>query len=176
MTPSRTSSVFDQPESLSGEVHQPELRVDKERVEVLVRINGGPRLEGHLFLFQEGMADRPLWMRVLAFLNEGERFFPLQTLANRTVLVSREQVLDVSLVHAAADSLGDDPDLSVTTVQTRAMLIDGSTVEGAVVIESDAQHERLSDFVARTEPFLYMSAACDTLVNKHCIRILQPLN
>ena len=103
-----------------------DLWIDKERVQVRARLAGGVEIVGHLFLFLE--RTRPLWKRMLEHLNEPTRFFPIGTAEGATVLVARDQVVELLLVEADPANLESESAPFGSLAKVRTRLSDGSTI------------------------------------------------
>jgi hypothetical protein len=71
-----------------------EFRIEKDRCAVQVSLVSGESLTGAMFVQHAGEGD-PRRESAVDVLNSADRFFPIETGAGETVLVAKDQVVEV---------------------------------------------------------------------------------
>jgi hypothetical protein len=114
--------------------------------------------------------------RPLDILNGEEPFFPLALPDGETVLVAKEQVVEVSIAFDAADGF-ENESLSRPTV-IEVQLISGATHAGAIFLQLPLERPRLLDFLNRdAQRFLTLHGTeRRLLINRRVIERVRPLD
>jgi hypothetical protein len=152
-----------------------EYRIEKFRYPVIVTMAGGERIEGDMFVqayarFRTGPEEPP------DILNGDEPFFPLVDGRGDTLLIAKDQVMEVEAVVTEEDDefrrAGLRPEMIEVT------LVGGSALQGAVHVEVAADRPRLLDFLNRfDERFLLLQTTDGVhLVNRRYIARVRPLD
>ena len=152
-------------------------RIEKSRCPVVVTTHSGETIAGEMFLQPFGRHDGGT-ERPLDILNAAEPFFPLAVSDDETVLVAKEQVVEVS-VGIGPDACGGDDDESyghATVIEVR--LINGATHSGSIFLQLPSERPRLLDFLNRdTQRFITLHGTeRQLLINRQVIERVRPLD
>ena len=148
--------------------------IEKSRCPVVVTTHSGETITGEMFLQpfarHDGGSERPL-----DILNASEPFFPLAVSDEETVLVAKEQVVEVS-VGLDADASDDESFAQPTVIEVR--LINGATHSGAIFLQLPSERPRLLDFLNRdTQRFITLHGTeRRILINRQVIERVRPLD
>ncbi len=145
------------------------------RIRAEVLLTGGRTLTGDLHL--QPIAPLHLGPETPGdVLNRAARFFPLTDENDRTVFISKWQVLAVGF---ATHPPFDDPDRvsAARSIGLRVELSDGSEFAGMVMLELPPDRPRALDFLNEDREFFALHAPEATrFVNRHHIRLVTPLD
>jgi hypothetical protein len=145
------------------------------RIRAEVLLTGGRMLTGYLHL--QPIAPIHLGPETPDdVLNRPARFFPLTDENERTVFVSKWQVLAVGF---ATYPPFDDPDrvTAARSIGLRVELSDGSEFAGMVMLELPPTRPRALDFLNEDHEFFALHAPeAIRFVNRHHIRLVTPLD
>jgi hypothetical protein len=141
------------------------MRVPKERARVHVRVRGGGRWEGEIFLSAcSPYHDGPQSLTEL--LNEPDPFFPVRLPGGEVRLVGKPEVIVVSLPHAAADQSAAGPELP-TWMPARLVLVEDETLEGLLnTSTAENRHPRVLDALNGPGQFV-------CLRDQHSVRVVR---
>ena len=133
----------------------------------------GETLTGAMFVQHAGEGD-PRRESAVDVLNSADRFFPIETAGGETVLVAKDQVVEV-----LADAPTDDDELrraSARSAMLEIVLAGGIVRSGLVLIEMPAGQPRLLDYFNRlSDRFLVLYETSGTrLVNRALIERVLP--
>jgi hypothetical protein len=148
--------------------------IEKNRCPVVVTTHSGETITGEMFLQpfarHDGSSERPL-----DILNAAEPFFPLAVSEEETVLVAKEQVVEVS-VDLDACGNDDEPFAQPTVIEVR--LINGATHSGSIFLQLPSERPRLLDFLNRdTQRFITLHGTeRQLLINRQVIERVRPLD
>jgi hypothetical protein len=150
-----------------------EFRIEKDRCAVHVSLVSGETLTGAMFVQHAGEGD-PRRESAADVLNSADRFFPIETAAGQTVLVAKDQVVEV-----LAELPTDDDELrraSARSAMLELVLAGGIVRSGLVLIEMPTGQPRLLDYFNRlSDRFLALYEASGTrLVNRALIERVHP--
>ena len=150
-------------------------RIEKSRCPVVITTHSGETIAGEMFLQPFGRPDGGM-ERPLDILNGEEPFFPLALPDGETVLVAKEQVVEVSIAFDAADGF-ENESLSRPTV-IEVQLISGATHAGAIFLQLPLERPRLLDFLNRdAQRFLTLHGTeRRLLINRRVIERVRPLD
>jgi hypothetical protein len=133
-----------------------EFRIAKDRCSVMLSLVSGETIAGAMFV-QHAPESDPRRESARDVLNSPERFFPVETASGETLLVAKDQVLDV-----LADFPNDDDDLrraSARSAHLELVLCGGVVRSGLVLLEVPAGQPRLLDYLNRlSDRFLVLYA------------------
>ena len=148
--------------------------IEKSRCPVVVTTHSGETITGEMFLQpfarHDGGTERPL-----DILNADEPFFPLAVSDDETVLVAKEQVVEVSVGLDAEDS-EDESFAQPTVIEVR--LINGATHAGSIFLQLPSERPRLLDFLNRdSQRFITLHGTeRRILINRQVIERVRPLD
>ena len=150
-------------------------RIEKSRCPVVVTTHSGESIPGEMFLQPFGHRDGGM-ERPLDILNSDEPFFPLALSENETVLIAKEQVVEVSIDHDPSDSAESEVLSRPTVIEVR--LISGATHAGAIFMQLPLERSRLLDFLNRdSQRFLTLyGTERRLLINRRVIERVRPLD
>lgn len=143
---------------------QNELRVPKETVRVHLRIRGGVRWEGEIFLsgcspFHDGPQS------LYELLDDPDPFFPVRLADGEVRLVGKREVIVVSLPHPAAERYGTPTDFPIW-IPARLVLVDEGTLEGQLnTSTAQIKHPRVLDALNGSGHFV-------CLKDEHAVRVV----
>ena len=149
--------------------------IEKSRCPVVVTTHSGETITGEMFLQpfarHDGGTERPL-----DILNAPEPFFPLAVSEEETVLVAKEQVVEVSVGFDAAASDDDETFAQPTIIEVR--LINGATHSGSIFLQLPSERPRLLDFLNRdSQRFITLHGTeRRILINRQVIERVRPLD
>ncbi len=152
-------------------------RIEKSRCPVVVTTHSGETVAGEMFLQPFGRHDGGT-ERPQDILNSDEPFFPLALSDDETVLIAKEQVVEVSIAFDPNDSFeAETESLSRPTV-IEVRLINGATHAGAIFLQLPLERPRLLDFLNRdTARFLTLHGTeRRLLINRRVIERVRPLD
>ena len=150
-------------------------RIEKIRCPVIVRTHSGETIAGEMFLqpfaLPNGQAERPR-----DILNGAEPFFPLALADGDTLLLAKEQVLEVSVEREEEDH--DALDALARPMVIEVRLVGGEKHAGAIFLDMPTERPRLLDFLNReTERFLTLHGTERRfLINRRGIEHVRPLD
>ena len=133
-----------------------EFRIEKDRCAVRLSLVSGETITGAMFIQHVGEGD-PRRESASDVLNSPERFFPVETASGETLLVAKDQVVEVLTEMPAED---DD----LRRASARSALLDivlsgGVVRSGLVLLELPAGQPRLLDYLNRlSDRFLVLYA------------------
>ena len=168
-TTSSASLFDDQPLPMS------DYRIEKSRCPVVVTTHSGETITGAMFLQPFGRHDGGM-ERPQDILNAAEPFFPLALSDEETVLVAKEQVVEVSVAVDPQDAVDYEMLARPTVIEVR--LTNGATHAGAIFLQLPLERPRLLDFLNRdTLRFLTLHGTerC-LLINRRVIERVRPLD
>ncbi len=145
--------------------------VPKDRQEVAIRLLGGDRLEGAIFL-EYASADLTLLQKVTAFLEGGNAFFPLRLNAGgETEFINKDNVWIVELAYSA-DAEKDSLALRLMySVGVTVIFANNDSISGTLLAEVPLERARLSDSLNLPHRFVIVRADGKICyVNKKAIR------
>jgi hypothetical protein len=150
-------------------------RIEKSRCPVVVTTHSGETISGEMFLQPFGRHDGGM-ERPLDILNGNDPFFPLAISADETVLIAKEQVVEVSVAFDPEDSFESESLSRPTVIEVR--LINGATHAGAIFLELPMERPRLLDFLNRdTQRFVTLHGSeRRLLINRQVIERVRPLD
>ncbi|HET9423901.1 MAG TPA: hypothetical protein VFO55_00910 [Gemmatimonadaceae bacterium] len=142
-----------------------EFRIEKIRHNVEITLVTGERMIGTMFL--EPIARNHAGAQdPRELLNEEGDFFPLET-RGKVILVARDQV------KLAKYPVDRGALTALRTTNARLILVDGHSLEGAIIIEARTEADRLLDhlnhFDGRFLPMLTANRQTQCLVNRRMI-------
>lgn len=150
-------------------------RIEKIRCPVVVRMHSGETVTGEIFLqpfVRPGGGDE----RPQDILNGRDPFFPLALEDGDTLLLAKDQVLEVAIDH------GDDVDDAIEAL-ARPMVVEirltsGDKRAGAIFLELPSERPRLLDYLNREdERFLTLHGTERRfLINRREIEHVRPLD
>ena len=150
-----------------------DFRIVKDRCSVTVSLVSGETVAGAMFVRHSDDGD-PRRETVRDVLNSAERFFPVEMGEGGTLLVAKDQVVDV------LTDVPDDGDelrrASARSARLDIALVGGFVRSGLVFLELPAEQPRLLDYLNRlTDHFLTLYAPDGTrLVNRALIERVLP--
>ena len=163
--------------SLIDDLQMPmsDYRIEKSRCPVVVTTHSGETVAGEMFLQPFGRPDGGM-ERPQDILNGDDPFFPLAISDEETVLIAKEQVVEVSIA-LDPDDTRDNEGLSRPTV-IEVRLISGATHAGAIFLQLPLERPRLLDFLNRdTQRFLTLHGTeRRLLINRRVIERVRPLD
>ena len=150
-------------------------RIEKSRCPVVVTTHSGETITGEMFLQPFGRHDGGT-ERPQDILNGDEPLFPLAISESETVLVAKEQVVELFLDYDPHDSVEYEMLARPTVIEVR--LINGATHAGAIFLQLPLERPRLLDFLNRdTERFLTLHGTeRRLLINRRVIERIRPLD
>lgn len=150
-------------------------RIEKQRCAVVVTTHSGEIISGEMFLQPFGRPDGGT-ERPQDILNGADPFFPLAISDEETVLIAKEQVVEVSLDFDPAESSENESLSRPTVIEVR--LISGATHAGAIFLQLPLERPRLLDFLNRdTQRFLTLHGTeRRLLINRQVIERVRPLD
>jgi|RhiMetdeSRZDD1v2_1073273.scaffolds.fasta_scaffold2037848_2 hypothetical protein len=150
-----------------------EFRIEKDRCAVRLSLVSGETIAGAMFIQHVGEGD-PRRESASDVLNSPERFFPVETASGETLLIAKDQVVEVLTEMPAED---DD----LRRASARSALLDivlsgGVVRSGLVLLELPAGQPRLLDYLNRlSDRFLVLYATDGTrLLNRALIERVLP--
>lgn len=163
--------------SLIDDLRMPmsDYRIEKSRCPVVVTTHSGETFAGEMFLQPFGRHDGGM-ERPQDILNGDEPFFPLALSETETVLIAKEQVVELSLDYDPHDAVEYEMLSRPTVIEVR--LITGATHAGAIFLQLPLERPRLLDFLNRdTERFLTLHGTeRRLLINRRVIERVRPLD
>jgi hypothetical protein len=150
-------------------------RIEKSRCPVVVTTHSGETITGEMFLQPFGRHDGGM-ERPQDILNADEPFFPLALSDEETVLVAKEQVMEVSVAFDPHDAVEYEMLSRPTVIEVR--LTNGATHAGAIFLQLPLERPRLLDFLNRdTLRFLTLHGSeRRLLINRRVIERVRPLD
>jgi hypothetical protein len=150
-------------------------RIEKSRCPVVVTTHSGETITGEMFLQPFGRHDGGM-ERPQDILNGDEPFFPLALSENETVLIAKEQVVEVSLAFDPHDAVEYEMLARPTVIEVR--LVNGATHAGAIFLQLPLERPRLLDFLNRdVQRFLTLHGTeRRLLINRRVIERVRPLD
>ena len=150
-------------------------RIEKSRCPVVVTTHSGETIAGEMFLQPFGRPDGGM-ERPQDILNSDEPFFPLALSADETVLIAKEQVVEVAVDLDPRDSEETESLSRPTVIEVR--LISGATHAGAIFLQLPLERPRLLDFLNRdTQRFFTLHGTeRRLLINRRVIERVRPLD
>ena len=151
-------------------------RIEKIRCRVIVRTHSGETITGEIFLqpFARpgGENERPQ-----DILNNTDPFFPVALADGDTLLVAKEQVLELSM-DRDDDEEPDAIDALARPMVVEIRLVSGEKHAGAIFLEMPTERPRLLDFLNRdSERFLTLHGTERRfLINRRGIEHVRPLD
>jgi hypothetical protein len=150
-----------------------DFRIVKDRCAVTLSLISGETVAGAMFVRHSEDGD-PRRETVRDVLNASERFFPLEMGEGGTLLVAKDQVVDV-----LADVHDDGEELrhaSARSARLDIALAGGVVRSGLVFLELPAEQPRLLDYLNRlTDHFLTLYTSDGTrLINRALIERVLP--
>lgn len=133
-----------------------EFRIEKDRCAVRLSLVSGETITGAMFIQHVGEGD-PRRESASDVLNSPERFFPIETDVGETLLVAKDQVVEV-----LTEMPADDDDLRRASARSALLdiVLSGGVVRsGLVLLELPAGQPRLLDYLNRlSDRFLVLYA------------------
>ena len=150
-------------------------RIEKSRCRVVVTTHSGETITGEMFLQPFGRHDGGM-ERPQDILNGDEPFFPLALSEEETVLIAKEQVIEVSLAFDPHDAVEYEMLARPTVIEVR--LVNGATHAGAIFLQLPLERPRLLDFLNRdVQRFLTLHGTeRRLLINRRVIERVRPLD
>ncbi|HTG01115.1 MAG TPA: hypothetical protein VK654_11085 [Nitrospirota bacterium] len=128
------------------------LAVPKDRQAVVVHLDTGDSIEGDIFMESSGSGTSS-HQKILRFLSEGARFFPVMT-ASSTVFLNRTAIRSVEVIIPTGPGTVFFPHLLMHTVPVTVDYKDNSTLSGQLMAEVPPGRGRLSDCINIPSSFL----------------------
>ncbi len=128
---------------------QREFAIPKDKQLVTLHLIGGETMTGNIFLeyFPEAST---LHQKVKAFIEDGNRFFPLTTDGSPTAFINKERV---NLLEVASSE--EEPAYQLMHVEDiTALFTDEAALSGELLAEVPKEKARLSDCLNLPEAFL----------------------
>jgi len=150
-------------------------RIEKERLEVTITLEGSGELHGYIFL-QPGVYGYASHSEPAALFNDRELFFPLELDNGDVLLLSKARVADISgLPLAEEDELVR---ASSPMALVEVTLAGGVTRLGSMRLEVRADRPRLLDYLNdNSQRFLMLYSDHGVrLVNRKLIERVRPLD
>jgi hypothetical protein len=153
-----------------------EFRFEKHQVPASQVLSTGAMRHGCFFVVRSlthGGAER-----VGDLLNSALGFFPFQHDDGTAAQYNRAQLVMVRLPVGAGEE-EREPGFSVAIRRDVAVTLStGTIVDGAVLVNGDAGHERLSDYVRASKQFWYVLTGGGTLIvnSSHIVAIVEKVN
>jgi hypothetical protein len=151
-----------------------EHRIPKETVRARLRLRGGAEWDGDLFLdtcspYHAGP------QRLVDFLNQPPRFFPVRSIDGGIRLVAKTEVLVVALPRAAEERFGPAARFA-SRAAAHVELVDGTTLDGEIDLhEAQVTLPRVVDALNGSRAFFWFrDAATLFAVSKDAIRWVVP--
>lgn len=150
-------------------------KIEKERLEVTVTLEGGAEVRGYIFL-QPRIYGYTSHSEPAALLNDRELFFPLELDSSDVLLLSKERVVDISGLPM------DEEDELVRASSPMALveitLAGGLTRLGSMRLEVRADRPRLLDYLndCRQRFLMLYNDQGVRLVNRKLIERVRPLD
>jgi len=165
-----SASLFD-----DSRLPMSDYRIEKSRCPVVVTTHSGETITGEMFLQPFGRHDGGT-ERPLDILNGNEPFFPLALSESETVLIAKEQVVEVSVANSPEDLAETEVFSRPTVIEVR--LINGATHAGAIFLQLPLERPRLLDFLNRdTQRFVTLHGTeRRLLINRQVIERVRPLD
>lgn len=150
-------------------------KIEKERLEVTITLEGGTEMRGFIFL-QPRIYGYTSHSEPAALLNDRELFFPLELDNGDVLLLSKERVVDISGL-----PIGEEDELvraSSPMALLEITLAGGLTRLGSMRLEVRADRPRLLDYLNDcTQRFLMLYTDHGVrLVNRKLIEHVRPLD
>src|SRR5262245_11745957 len=140
-----------------------EFRIEKQRVDAVLTLARGTRVNGHFFLAQASpvLDGRE---RVGELLNLASGLIPFAETEGHTVLYNRDHIV---MVQMSEEEARWDPGYSVATARTVSMVLStGALLRGTVRVYRPEGRDRLSDWARERGRFRYVETTDATfLVN-----------
>lgn len=164
------ASLIDDPRLLMSDY-----RIEKSRCPVVVTTHSGETIAGEIFLQPFGRHDGGM-ERPQDILNGDDPFFPLAISEEETVLIAKEQVVEVAVGYDPDDEPESETLSRPTVIEVR--LISGATHAGAIFLQLPLERPRLLDFLNRdTQRFLTLHGTeRRLLINRRVIERVRPLD
>ncbi len=149
-----------------------DLRIEKGRLAVGVTFMSGTRMDGELYV-QASAQHHGATEDAPELLNGSEPFFPLALRNGDTVLVSKDNVRNVTV---ARSDVHDDETLGTAT-RVEVALRDGERLSGSLFIEPVAGRSRVLDYLnRRQERFLILFGRESVLlINRVLVERVRPV-
>ena len=150
-------------------------RIEKSRCPVVVTTHSGESIAGEIFLQPFGRHDGGM-ERPQDILNGDDPFFPLAISDDETVLIAKEQVVEVSVAFDPDEEPENESLSRPTVIEVR--LISGATHAGAIFLQLPLERPRLLDFLNRdTQRFVTLHGTeRRLLINRRVIERVRPLD
>ena len=151
-------------------------RIEKIRCPVVVRTHSGETITGEMFL-QPFARPNGGDERLQDILNNSEPFFPLALADGDTLLLAKEQVLEVSSEREGED-VEDAIGALARPMVVEVRLVSGEKHPGALFLDMPTERPRLLDFLNRDgERFLTLHGTERRfLINRRAIEHVRPLD
>jgi hypothetical protein len=139
-----------------------QFRFKKNQVAASLVLSTGIIRHGCFFVFASFTHGDP--ERVGDLLNSERGFFPFQHDDGTTAQYNRSQLVMVRLP-PGVDEVELEPDFAIAMRrQVKVTLSTGAVVDGTVLVNGPAGHERLSDYVRASKQFWYVLTSNGTLI------------
>lgn len=148
-------------------------RIEKSRISVTLRLMGGERLHGAIFV-QPSIYGHYGREEPMHLFNAAEPFFPIETDDGAVLLIAKDRVVEVEGV-----TLSEEDDLrrvSARPVTLTITLADGVVRTGSIYLEMPSDRPRLLDFLNQYhQRFFAMYVDDDVfLINARAIEHVRP--
>lgn len=161
--------------NLGANSHTDAYRIEKERLEVTITLEGGAEEHGYIFL-QPRAYGYATHSEPAALFNDHELFFPLELENGEVLLISKERVMDISGL-----PLGEEDELlraGTPMALLEITLAGGLTRLGSMRLEVRADRPRLLDYLndCRQRFVMLYTDNGIRLVNRMLIERVRPLD
>jgi len=150
-------------------------RIEKERLEVVITMEGGSAAHGYIFL-QPRVHGYSSHSEPAALFNDDELFFPLELDSGDVLLVSKERVVDISGIPVSEEDelLRESSPMALLEIT----LAGGITRLGSMRLEVRADRPRLLDYLNDCKQRFLMLFTDNgiRLVNRTLIERVRPLD
>ena len=150
-----------------------QFRFEKHQVAASLVLATGAMRHGHFFVMTSLRHGGP--ERVGDLLNGEPGFFPFQHDDGTTGQYNREHLVMVKLPAGLAEE-ELEPGFPVALRRCVSVsLTTGTTIEGAVLVNGPAGHERLSDYVRSAKQFWYVLTSRGTVIvnSSHIVELVE---
>lgn len=150
-------------------------RIPKDRFPVALRLAGGTRLVGAMFI--QGISrTRSGREEPTDIMNEADPFFPFVSEQDETFLIAKDRVSEVELLAPMDDD--SERHAGARLVDIEMSLVGGESRRGSMLLETPSDRPRLLDFLNRTQERFVLLHNRDgvRLINRSLIERIRPLD
>lgn len=134
------------------------LKVPKDKISVMVHLEGGEKLEGLIFLEDLPYVQK-IYQRVISFIEDENLFFPL--VLNDGGIVEFINKTNILMLECAPRAQEEEEDLYIGSMHIEnitALFSDGTSISGSLMAEVPEDKARLSDCLNMQNRFLKLKA------------------